>query len=84
MPFQIIVDKSVEKNIDKFADEVVERLNEKMEMIAENPRGQGVKKMKGRNAYRARVGDYRLIYTIDDAKRTITIIDVGNRKDIYR
>ncbi len=64
MSYQIIVDKSVEKDIDKFADEVVERLNEKMEMIAENPRGQGVKKMKGRNAYRARVGDYRLIYTI--------------------
>lgn len=48
-----------------------------------NPRPQGHKKLKGREGYRIRVGDYRIIYNIFDAQLLIEVIDLGHRKDIY-
>ncbi|WP_223682274.1 type II toxin-antitoxin system RelE family toxin [Flavobacterium hibisci] len=51
--------------------------------LAENPRPQGYKKLKGRPGYRIRVGDYRVIYEIFDDVLLIDVIDLGHRKDIY-
>jgi mRNA interferase RelE/StbE len=44
----------------------------------------GVIKKKGEDAYRIRVGDYRIIYTIDDDVKIVAIIKVGHRRDVYR
>lgn len=51
--------------------------------LTENPRPQGYKKLKGRDGYRIRVGDYRIIYEIFDSELVIDIIDLGHRKNIY-
>jgi mRNA interferase RelE/StbE len=51
--------------------------------LAENPRPQGYRKLKGRKGYRIRVGDYRVIYEITDHVLLIEVIDLGHRKDIY-
>ncbi|WP_281636475.1 type II toxin-antitoxin system RelE family toxin [Flavobacterium marginilacus] len=51
--------------------------------LAENPRPQGYRKLKGRKGYRIRVGDYRVIYEIFDNILVIEVIDLGHRKDIY-
>lgn len=51
--------------------------------LAENPRPQGYRKLKGRKGYRVRVGDYRIIYEIHDAILLIDMIDLGHRKEIY-
>ena len=51
--------------------------------LADNPRPQGYKKLKGRPGYRIRVGDYRVIYEIFDDILLIDVIDLGHRKDIY-
>jgi mRNA interferase RelE/StbE len=48
-----------------------------------NPRPFGYIKLKGRDAYRIRVGNYRIIYEIEDKILKVTVIDSGNRKDIY-
>jgi mRNA interferase RelE/StbE len=52
--------------------------------LAENPRSFGYKKLRGEDAYRIRVGDYRIIYEIDDTKVIVTVVSVGNSKDIYK
>ncbi|MBC7652260.1 MAG: type II toxin-antitoxin system RelE/ParE family toxin [Deinococcales bacterium] len=52
--------------------------------LAENPRPNGYKKLKGRDGYRIRVADYRIIYEIFDDILTIDVIDLGHRKDIYK
>ena len=49
-----------------------------------NPRPQRCKKLSGRHEYRVRVGDYRILYVVDDAAKTIEVVAVGNRKDVYR
>jgi mRNA interferase RelE/StbE len=51
--------------------------------LAQTPRPQGYKKLKGRSGYRIRVGDYRVIYEIEDEILIIQVVDVGHRKDIY-
>ena len=51
--------------------------------LTENPRPQGSKKLKGRDGFRIRVGDYRIIYDIFDSELTVEIIDLGHRKNIY-
>ena len=52
--------------------------------LADNPRPQGYKKLKGRKGYRIRVGNYRIIYEIADVVVSVTVIRVAHRKDAYR
>ena len=52
--------------------------------LKENPRPFGAIKLKGWNLYRIRVGDYRILYTINDKDKIIEIIAIGHRKDIYK
>ena len=51
--------------------------------LAENPRLAGCKKLKGREGYRIRVGDYRVIYDIYDSRLVVEVIALGHRKNIY-
>ena len=51
--------------------------------LGSNPRPQGYKKLKGRDAFRIRVADYRIIYEIKDNILSVDVIDLGHRKDIY-
>jgi mRNA interferase RelE/StbE len=52
--------------------------------LTQNPRPHGYKKLKGINAYRIRVANYRIIYDIIDEILVIELIDIGHRKDIYK
>lgn len=84
MTYEVITPKAVKKQLLDLPDEIILRLFEKIESLSANPRPDGVKKLKGRDGYRVRVGSYRIIYTIDDKAKTLTLIDIGDRKDIYR
>lgn len=53
-------------------------------LLASEPRPPGSRKLSGRDAYRVRVGDYRIIYTIDDPKRIVVVVLIGHRRDVYR
>ena len=53
-------------------------------VLESNPRPQGCKKLSGREEYRLRVGDYRVLYVVNDAAGAIEVVAVGNRKDVYR
>jgi len=56
----------------------------KTEQLAENPWPSGSAKLTGHDSYRVRVGDYRIIYAVQRERLLILILDVGNRRDIYR
>ena len=58
---------------------------EAMRSLGANPRPQGVKPLKGYRPWlRVRVGDYRIIYDVDDDARVVTIAVIGHRRDVYR
>ena len=61
------------------------KIRDRIRLLADNPRHIGAIKLSGEeNTYRSRVGDYRIIYNIYDAKVLVMVINVGHRKDIYQ
>lgn len=52
--------------------------------LQKDPRPPGARKLSGVDGYRIRKGDYRILYTIDDAQRQVRVYRVGDRKDVYR
>jgi mRNA interferase RelE/StbE len=74
--------------IKEFADlprKVQERITPRVNGLAVNPRPRGVEKLKGEDdLYRIRVGDYRVIYTIQDDRLIVVVVRVANRRDAYR
>ncbi|MEK6873490.1 MAG: type II toxin-antitoxin system RelE/ParE family toxin [Nanoarchaeota archaeon] len=69
------------QNIEKLENSIARRIVKKIEELAENPFSKDVKRLKGNNDFRLRVGDYRVIFSIE--KDIIIILKVGHRKNIY-
>lgn len=85
MTYTIITPKAVQKQLDALPDDVYNRIAEKIEQLAEDPRPDGAVKMKGSdNEYRIRIGDYRVRYEIDDKELIILLLQCKHRKDVYR
>ena len=81
--YRVEINKKARKSLDKLSDSIVAPILIAMNDLSDNPRPQGVKKLKGRKGYRIRVGDYRVIYEIFDHVLVIEVIDLGHRKGIY-
>lgn len=82
--YQITITRTAQKQLDKLPDEVAELLLTAIQELATNPRPVGRKKMKGRNGYRIREGDYRIIYDIFDEELVIDVIGLGHRGQVYK
>ncbi|MBF0113013.1 MAG: type II toxin-antitoxin system RelE/ParE family toxin [Desulfamplus sp.] len=77
--------ESASKELKKLDRSSIPRIIESIELLANTPYPVGCKKIVGsEHIYRIRVGDYRVIYTIESDRLIIEIIRVGHRKDIYR
>ena len=82
--YKVVIAKSAEKELTQLPVEAIIRIREKVSSLANNPRPDGCKKLKGyKDLYRIRIGDYRVIYSIQDDILTVTVVAIGNRKDIY-
>ena len=82
--YTVSLSKRAQKQLDKISDSIAEPIFTAIQNLADNPRPHGCKKLKGRNGYRIRIGDYRVIYEIIDSALLVDVIDLGNRKDIYQ
>lgn len=91
MSYQIIILPSAEKEINKLPVTIAKDIFQKIYQLAENPRPYGYKKLnnfklpnlKIKPLYRVRVGDYRIVYAIQDNIVTVTVAKIANRKEIY-
>lgn len=84
MTYRVIVLPSALREIKKLPKDVQQRIAARIPLLENNPRPNGAIKLQGDEAYRLRIGDYRVIYTIDDDIVTVTIIRAGHRREIYR
>lgn len=85
MAYTVNFSKKAEKAYQKLPGDVRRRVDQKLEYLRNTPRGPDTKKLQGYpNAYRTRVGDYRIIYEIEDAALIVWILDVGGRGGIYK
>ncbi|MBS0655913.1 MAG: type II toxin-antitoxin system RelE/ParE family toxin [Verrucomicrobia bacterium] len=74
----------LKKYLKKLPKKDVEKILDTIESLAKDPRPRWVEKLKSRPGYRTRAGNYRIIYTIDDGKLIVCVIDVDDRKDVYK
>lgn len=85
MSYEIHIPENLEKRLHRIPKKDKERIMQKIDALENNPRPPDCKKLQGRpQLYRIRSGDYRIIYSIKDDMLIVLIIDVGNRKEIYR
>jgi mRNA interferase RelE/StbE len=81
--YKLRIEKAVLKTLEKINEPYYSKIKTAILNLAKNPRPAGYKKLKGRNGYRIRVADYRIIYDIFDDILQVDVIDMGHRKDVY-
>ncbi len=80
--YQIIIKKKAKKFIDRLPINEKKRVVSAIERL---PNGEDIKKLRGHeNLLRLRVGNYRIVYTIDNGKLIVYVIDIDNRGEIYK
>jgi len=82
--YEVFVLPSAQKEIKKLSKPVQSKVFKALLSLAENPRPTGCKKLVGTDAWRFRIGEYRIVYSIEDKILTIEVIRVAHRKDVYR
>ena len=83
--WKIIIHRKAEKTLKRLRGEMLERLRQSIGALAEEPRPNGYRKMTGyENLYRIRVGDWRIIYAIEDDQLIVLILEIAPRSGIYR
>lgn len=86
MSYKVEVTSVPAKYLGRLRDESLKRrIVKALRSLEENPRPAGCLKMQGNEElYRIRVGDYRILYQVRDAVLLILVVNIGNRRDIYR
>ncbi len=84
MPYIIKLKRSAEKELDRLPEKLHDRIVKALLALKTNPLPQGAKKLHGREGYRVRVGDYRILYVIDYQNKEIEVFSIAHRKEIYR
>lgn len=82
--YHVVIEKQAQKQLAKISPPHYQSIAEALQNLATNPRPQGYKKLKGRPSFRIRVGDYRVIYNIDDNILTVFVLLIGHRRDVYK
>jgi mRNA interferase RelE/StbE len=83
--YRVIFSRSAQKELDDLPKEMIIRISSKIEALVVEPLPDGCKKLRGQlNTWRIRVGDYRVIYKVDDSDRIIAIVMVCHRSQAYK
>jgi mRNA interferase RelE/StbE len=84
MLYAVFLKRSAEKELEILPRDIQHRIIKRLLSLKEDPRPLGVKKLLGGERYRLRVGDYRVLYTIDDYRHLVEVSAVGHRREVYR
>jgi mRNA interferase RelE/StbE len=80
----IAIKPSAAKELDALSAGVLNRVVNRIDSLASSPRPAGCKKLKGyKDQWRIRVGDWRIVYIVDDAAKIVRITRIGHRSDVY-
>jgi mRNA interferase RelE/StbE len=81
--YEVFLLRRAQKQLANLPKQNYARVRDLILSLATDPRRSGCKKLTGREGWRVRSGDYRVVYEIDDPGRRVTILEIGHRKDIY-
>lgn len=82
--YSLAVKKSAERELRALPKIDLRRVLDRIRGLAQNPHPSGSEKLSGRCHYRVRQGDYRIVYSVDDDHRIITVVKIGHRREVYR
>jgi mRNA interferase RelE/StbE len=81
--YKIEILRSAQKQLSKIHHQHQNQIIENIRKLSENPRPSGCKKLSARPVWRIRIGDYRVIYEINDDCLLVLVITIGHRKEVY-
>lgn len=84
MTYEILILRRAQKELAGLPEAIFGRVKLAVQKLADNPKPRGSQKLSGREGWRIRVGEYRVIYEIDNKNNSVTVLHIGHRRDIYR
>jgi mRNA interferase RelE/StbE len=82
--YEVRIKDSARREMDSLPSSTHRRISKALLSLESAPRPKNCIRLRGRPEYRIRVGDYRVLYVVDDRSRSVEVMAVGNRKDVYR
>ncbi|MEI7901699.1 MAG: type II toxin-antitoxin system RelE/ParE family toxin [bacterium] len=82
--YSVLVKRSVYKTLSALSKADVKRLTDAMRRLADDPHPPQSKRLTNDERYRLRVGDYRILYTVENEVLVVTVVKVGHRREVYR
>jgi mRNA interferase RelE/StbE len=83
--YEVLLETRAERDLKKLSGEVFHRIIPPLKSLAEDPKPKGARKISGsKNDWRLRIGDYRVIYEIDERAKCIRIMRIRHRREAYR
>jgi mRNA interferase RelE/StbE len=84
MAYQLLILKKAQKELAQLPMEVYDAIKSAILTLQQNCRPQNCLKLKNREGWRIRAGNYRVIYEINDKEKSVLILHVGHRRDVYQ
>lgn len=86
MRYAVLLESQAEKELESLPKKILQRIDTKLQALSLNPLPRGATKLKGKESegWRLRVGDYRILYQIDDKENTIRVYRIKHRREAYR
>ena len=84
MSHTVLILRRAQKELAQLPPMAYERVKAAILKLSEHPRPRGCRKLAGREGWRIRVSDYRVVYEVDDEQQIVTVLHVGHRRDVYR
>lgn len=82
--YSILFKESVRKDLSAIPTKDLQRIMQRIAVLAEDPRPAGSEKLSSQERYRIRQGNYRIIYSIQDNELTVWVVKVAHRREVYR
>jgi len=83
--YEVYLERAAERDLKRFSADIFQRIIRQIKTLSENPRPAGCRKIIGsKNDWRIRIGDYRVIYEIDDGGKAVRVMRVRHRREVYR
>ena len=81
--FELCFKRSVARDLQSIPSRDIRRILKRLDILAGNPRGEGCIKLTGKDYYRVRVGNYRVVYEIRDTALILLVIRIAHRRKVY-
>jgi mRNA interferase RelE/StbE len=81
--YKVELRRRVQDKLDSLPESDREMVIDALLSLEENPRPRGMEKIRGKELWRVRKGDYRVVYDVDDDAKIVAVVRIGHRKDVY-